>query len=162
MGSSKPCPGCGEVRQHRKATELCGQCQNEIRSGRLYLSQTEDLHLEVVNCPKRHYQFPSNYREFNDRFGELIEAIGIKVERGHRFSGRGVTPYAGRMGTINCGENYLFMPEGVGEALKNLFESVISETKKAEKKGFESGKSILGNLASGELSMKDFNDRTIR
>ena len=40
MASKKPCPGCGEVRTHRKSDDICYRCKELMLAGKAYEAMT--------------------------------------------------------------------------------------------------------------------------
>ena len=66
-GSSKPCPGCGEVRAGRPAKEVCVQCKRdlaEVKRLRQYLEAEENL--EVYRMGEAIHWNPRFYSHYGD------------------------------------------------------------------------------------------------
>ncbi len=158
MGSKKPCPGCGEVKKWRKATEVCSDCKDNIRDGRIYVELVSKPDTERLTIPGQSYLYPTADREFCKAFDLLIKHIGGPIVS--KNCG-GKKPFTGSAGG-GWGYSSFVVKKGTADALRVVWDSVLAWANKNTAMGHRAGRSILGNLASGDMTMGDFNERAAR
>jgi hypothetical protein len=164
----KPCQGCGEVSYTRKADELCANCQiliQEAKNERLKRSQIPET--QCYTMPWRWYALPhipyyqTTFGETQDTkdkiqttFFSLLELSGVRShEHGQVYLIEG-------SGSANRQEGCR-MKVAVREDLNTLYHLIVMLSKEAYAEGKKDGQRLLTQLASGEMSINDFNERTI-
>ncbi len=175
MNTKKPCPGCGEVWPKRHSDQLCYSCRQkldiEIPMLKTALDQLNSNRDHVAFAKtyhwNRYYRCPSPRRSNsrnNDNSTLLRKAlfdlaITITVVDGVQVS-KPLYPmgdpkddfslYSSLNGT---------MPTGSAQAFRSLVDLLQPIIDNAFEAGKEKGTALLLSLASGDLSMKDFEDQ---
>jgi len=189
--TKKPCPGCGEGGWLRDVTKVCGYCQellDEARAGRKAILETGNR--EVVPIPDTNYMCPAYYtgsgssahpvmktkeqddtKELQNAMVELARVVGEiapHAERNEKHrtmysqaKGYYSTKWSALGGMGRCPiEHYLVKTEVV-DAMTRLDLAIRQIIDRSFYEGRQDGVSIIKNLASGELSINEFNERSM-
>ena len=166
MGSSKPCPGCGEVDNRRKTTEVCRVCQDKLRKYDALQNALEKQNSEKVPVvfAKRNYQTQYFHimdksdlnRQLQSAFHELARAATTNAVD---YPGRDNLIYilgGGDYSVYGGQSQYGYMPEKLAFAIKNLHELIQPSLDAAYSAGKQHGHNLLGRLATGDIAPNEF------
>lgn len=182
--TTKPCPGCGKVNPHRKADEVCWTCQENLKkvaaveaelaqlrarmNGTLAI-QTEPHPIWVpdrcyfVEAHRALYQSEA-YRQFADATVSMIQALVAPLDRARKpreNPGYNAIPAKGDHYNVQRREirGYAEISKD-GKAAAQAWWRVIGEwSKTCYAIGVKDGQDLLGQLAAGELTVGQVNDR---
>ena len=164
----KPCAGCGETpRYGREIDKVCADCERLIREATEAREKAAKKGGSLVRLPR---YFPSysvsheraRYWSGHDGIAGPFKAV---VEALAKASS---SPHAKDPVILLQGEecNYsgdLFeMSKEAVEAIRLLDKRIKEAISEALAAGYEAGQNLLASLASGELSIKELNDSTIK
>lgn len=158
MSSKKPCPGCGQVVVGRKEKELCYDCRELMKYGKMYRTEhfSPEKNKEWIRVPKYWYRLPScGTDELMMSIHELILSIGDQLS--DVYVNEANIPHKEYSG--HCSGNYdvfISVPAGVKDKLINLFEQIRINSLEKYNEGYKQGKSLLYGLAVGDISVSDF------
>lgn len=171
-----PCPGCREPNKYRRSDEVCGDCKAllaEAEQMRKMIEKRASTNMAAVRVPWSHC-LP--YIAYCDRdtvqkpFIELALAIGdrlsVEVEVGDRWR------YTTQSTCIDVEERPLLrgqsggmsypiylIPRKAAEAIEQLYTAIQAATDAAYKKGHHDGRQLLMNLHSGDITLKELEER---
>lgn len=161
-GSSKPCPGCGKVKSWRPAKEVCKDCKNLLARAEWMeekMSELGDDEIIVVYGKRAHwneyiFSHSGDGRKLMDIFQRVAMAASVPSSvMSPEFSLLGKTE---GMGAVE----YAKMTRLLAEAIRDL-RIAIGEALKAEyQAGKKDGHSFVKRLASGDLSINEFDKKT--
>lgn len=165
----KPCPGCGEVVARRGAQEVCWRCREllaEAMANRELLSKRVDLAVATI-CPARGIRLP--FGQIPERECAVLEAAMEALERaaveGPEVRGvdeSGVCESMFRsvegLGRGYAEERFL-VDRSLLEAFRALQTAFWDAVRAAYRKGRRSGANLLKGLASGEMTVSEFNEQ---
>ena len=181
----KPCPGCGQVKRYRPAAEVCAECKEDLGLARTVhdrrlreASGESGKRAFRVAEPGWAHSYPYVYcgqggsdagERFRRAFDVLVTALAEPTvlgdvpelidEEGVTHLDRGVERLVEGDRSYDQGELVL-LPEAVGPALRELYAAVQGVAAEALENGCEEGRQLLVGLATGRLSVGDFNEET--
>lgn len=188
--TSKPCPGCGKEAPKsyhgrslpwRDEMEVCHDCKTlleEARTRRKILS--EDTETVIIAVPKETWthwypQFYMGLASGQDHEGTreelemcLIRLIHAASElRLQREYARGdfnlwTPPLPDGLTRPQGTSEERIMPRLVAEAIRDLYLAISEALKETNQLSLEEGSQLLLSLASGRLTMDDFNQAALR
>jgi hypothetical protein len=176
--TKRPCPGCGQVKPWRAASEVCADCKVLLDEGRKARERAATVprgtELAVLPfAPHRLGYIPHFWQPFlgerhksadaviQQAIFDLASMFGEQVEwRDVRRSNQ--QPLAPVTMDGHGGNNtYWKVPIGLRDILTRLYEAVQAGAKHAYEEGKHDGHSLLIGLATGQTSIEDFNKATI-
>lgn len=171
MGSSKPCPGCGEVAAYRPAKEVCGECKRLLKLAIETEKRLEfqDSDTECVSIPEMPHWLPyishgyvpgeaEHSKMFQSSILSLVRSVGAfttKSEYGHISQVEDLIS-----GSDSSREVYQLSQNAIW-AIRVIYESATGMAQAGYDNGYERGHNLLMELAEGTTSISEFNDRTI-
>ena len=166
----KPCEGCHEP-GHRGTGELCLECQRYLKLGKEVAKQREaaakDGSMVKIRIPSYlrgfHYGYSRQSSDLTHRLEkaifQIVETTGAKLsgylhgEDVQELFDRKYLPEDYRR------EGYL-VPAAIVPVIRNLVEQIDVILKDASATGHAKGRNLLTGLATGEISVDDFNEAT--
>ena len=168
-GSSKPCPGCGKVVSGRKPDEVCFLCREKLaKYDKLAaaLGKTEN-DVRVVYDDWCHlngkvlWTYDEHNGEFEGWLHRLVQAFSrpdtTKVTLDDIREGRTptVVPVLGQ--SSGSGKpRHALLPKPLVELIIEIRQLIPAIVKSRYEAGKRDGQNLLLQLASGELSQRDF------
>lgn len=175
--TSKPCPGCGQVDPYRPAASVCRACRDALDRDKALLAARKAQEGKVLtrmpHAPHAlpYIQYAFEFKSaFQESFSLLAAAAGEVVPAAHAYELTD-TEQAGvlvpehnkgmNVGGYSLHPNFLLIDPGALEALRAVYASVVNIARVAHADGLADGRSLLTGLASGEITVKEFNERSI-
>jgi len=160
--STKPCPGCGQIGCYRKSNEVCNDCKLKIKRSEFLekeLTKLTDDEIIVTFGRASHW---NKYLHTHSGAGRNLMDIFQRIaESASRESMIKKSDYV-LLGKIDSfAEQYSVMPKKLADAIKDLRIDVEKAIEEEYKCGKKDGQNLLHQLASGDLSVNDFNERTL-
>jgi hypothetical protein len=161
-----PCPGCGKSGLHRPANKVCLDCFKdliEIKEMREHM-KAEGKDAEALTLPwaphglpyiphedKPFEKDPENpdiqnaFYSLMDHFGKPLSGTEIEsdpmiISKDHSYA------------------KPKLYPKGTQNLARKLFESILRLADTAHAGGFERGEDLLGQLAKGDKTIKDYEE----
>jgi len=188
MRTRKPCPACHEVHPGRAADEVCYECKKLLEDGRkARQASARNIQYEdrvFVHVPRHRHWFPSFYHGTADRddtlrdlMADLIRLVTREEVIEHRpASAEYLTGPEFSIHQIDRSQH--FLPRYAGweddssapartasrEAvalIRGLYTAIGESRERAYKTGRAHGQNLLLQLASGDLTVKEFNERSM-
>ena len=157
-GSSKPCPGCGEVKSHRPVKEVCHDCKR-------LLKRAEWLENELAGMAKDKITVGLGQRAYWNEYisttgsdmGSELRAIFHRIARAGSIPATNSNSEFDLLGEPHQGARYyVAMPAPLAVAIRDLHVAVQEALKLEYEAGKSAGHSLLLGLARGELSAGEF------
>lgn len=160
-GSSKPCPGCGEVKSWRPAKEVCTDCKRLLKRAVWLEEQLSKLDDDEVIVAFAERAYWNEYIYSHSGVGRnLMDIFHRLAKSGSRPSPRGNAEF-NLLGKIESfGGTNAIMPRPLAEAIAWLRDAVADALKKEYEEGKRDGHRLMMRLANGDLSMNDFDKET--
>jgi hypothetical protein len=172
MGSSKPCPGCGEINSSRKSTEVCRDCREKLDLYGELNKEFEKTTLDKITFKigeQAHWNryFPVNYPRYEDRaIGQNLRDVifnvciagSIRVSR----DGWGNAPHIMSSKTHHGGAVLRASSQEFFDSIQNLMEVVQRAVDLSYEAGRQDGQRFLVDIAEGKKSIQDYNDSLVR
>jgi hypothetical protein len=149
------CPGCQtSPNDYYRKGEVCGECLIKLRLARR-IEQMGGSNKVGRRIPEQSHWLPYLYhgRELQDYFLNLMVACGTPCN----FEDTNKSLLAGQ---DDC-SGYFLYEEKVERCLVELFLKTNDVLKRVYAEGKEHGANLLMQLAEGEITANDFNERTI-
>lgn len=156
-----PCDGCGRTDQYRKKDQLCYDCKELLTKAykRLDLKKNPAGKITVLVPEASHWmEYIEHPGSANDPRGPL-HRLALCVGE--------IVPAKGQVKTESladsCDESSchpVVMDRDVFTALKEVIDTVRDCVPAAYRKGRVDGSNLLNELASGEISVRELNDKT--
>lgn len=171
MATRKPCPGCGEVKRHRPAREVCSECKRLMVDGKAFrvFAVSSKAH-ELAAITSLPYQYPyirrgnhegsESNRKFSDAFAALVLHLSeknLKIDYDYRQQVQPVVPRYDTSDEIHRQNEVVMLPKGCTALLGKLYHAAIALAHDAYAQGHDDGGQLLTRLAKGEISVDDFN-----
>lgn len=174
--TKKPCPGCGEPEEYgyRDADKVCGACQKllaEAKAAREQKAADEDL--VAYHVPARPWDLPyighcgstsegEPFSRFREAYHALVDLSGVEHHAAGTFCG---ATSAGRLLKSRSSSHSAWYPHYLRRAsvepLQQLFAAVESMVANAYAEGKREGEGFIARLATGEVTIQEFNEQTI-
>jgi hypothetical protein len=185
--TKKPCPGCGQVDRDRKADEVCRQCRQtldhvaEIEAEGERLRATVADALLVATTPRTLY-FPDSfygigenrdaiskspeYQSFALATAAMIKALTAPSDRGRK-------PERYRADAVPAPCSYSLREGGrehhgvieasdtASQAMRQWWKDLQTFARTCFAAGVNDGRDLLGQLASGTITLDQLNDRAM-
>lgn len=166
--SKTPCPGCGATGKHRPADKVCLDCFKdllEIKELREHM-KAEGENAEVLALPFAPHGLPYVPHE-NDRrrdeipnvqesFYNLMKNLGKPTSGDDIEFDRMIEPDKSYGGSGDSPRDPKIYPKGTQKFARDLYKAILSLADHAYTEGFNRGDDLLGNLAKGEVTVKDY------
>lgn len=164
-GSGKPCPGCGEVEDYRRADEVCGECAENLsfakevkaaQAARALDSVYQYWLTESAHCIKLGCYISSEVNR------PIVEALH-EMARSYHMPEIDDAPFApGENHDLFPSDHYgspmrLTMRESDAERLRALARLFGDSLKHAREKGRMDGENFIARIADGRISATDLN-----
>ncbi|KKK69780.1 hypothetical protein LCGC14_2930600 [marine sediment metagenome] len=157
-GSSKPCPGCGQVKLGRPAKEVCPDCSYLLaRAGELEDILSEKVADKIVVAFGRESHWNKCiYTHSGVGRGLLAIFHRLAMAGSHPSATYGDAKFE-LLGSIDSGGRYYAaMPAPLAEAIRDLRVAVQEALEQEYVAGKADGHNLLMRLASGEISTGAF------
>lgn len=167
------CIGCNKLKYLYTKNSLCRECQMLIESGRIHNYNIQKETREVVKFVVYGYDYEGinilnkcNNPEKSTKRMPYVSSFRSDVSRKLKDSleeilesnNLGERKYMKTYESVSSSyvNTTYYVYEDVAKAIFNLFDSMVIVVEKQIEKGLEDSKSILLQLNSGALSIKDF------
>ena len=166
--SYEPCHGCGSENQHPKG-QLCNECSKELTEARLINAAAK------ANPARSVRRFPKADRSHDvmGYYGNRIDSAAsrglqqaivdlawtVVTEAGYVHNADGLLPLHRDSGYI---DSYVWADNAFVEKLNALDVAIRTALENVARNNRQEGQSLLLQLASGELSMNDFDKQTTK
>jgi hypothetical protein len=172
---TKPCPECGGTEHLRASpTSICNGCKRDIAYGKRRREDDERMAgVEVtVETKEAWYALPryngthgSPSRETHDAAQRTLLALIATVSRVGSIPGEIVhvpakSEYTESSRLYEWRQSRV-MRKDVAEAIVNLDRAIRAMVRSASDEAYEEGQDLLGNLATGRMSLEALNKMTV-
>ena len=178
--TKKPCPGCGKVYGNRAADEVCWQCRRKIDGFDAMSVETEELRRRVegagratepVNVASPWFNFPrggAGWVETPLALRQAVTALVVELAKPLSTGKAGNGRHLPRLHVFDHSETLrgaCFVPvemtDTAVEALRTFDRLMGEALLAAEARGAEKGRSLLHQLASGDVTIHEFNESSV-
>lgn len=170
-GTKKPCSGCGEVDDRRKADAVCSECARLIAFAKEKIGESKKSPFPVVYVGERYHWFMNwclgymgKYEKAQEAFHDLALAVGRKVHYGEigKREPEQLSITKDSSFYMHSGNSInLEMPEDTVKAFRKLEQEIFSWIRSAYLDGIEKGQGMLRQLVRGEISVDALNEEII-
>lgn len=164
-GSQKPCPGCGEVRSNRRASEVCRHCEKDLAYARRVRQELAAAgEAIIVSFGDRDYANEYIYtrdRESGPRLRELMFRLAKSTSVPVNVYHADVENLLGKDDGPSM-RVYASMKTETARVIPMLYKAIQEALRAEYEAGKADGHSLLMQLASGDLSISDFDDKVLR
>ena len=167
----RPCPGCREEHRNPVGT-LCAQCRADLKRGARSRQEQEEAlkagNLEVARIG-RAFAYASDM--IHPDFGEirahdvldaLIALANLPAGSDHGFTASDLHRSDVSTFPDHSAHRVVLVTPVQRRALETVLGYIVQQTKAAYTDGFERGRNLLVKLASGELTVEQFNTLTMK
>jgi hypothetical protein len=164
--SKTPCPGCGQTGKHRPADKVCLECFKdllEIKELREHM-QAEGANAEVLALPFAPHGLPYVPHEKDRReegvpnvqesFFNLLQSLGKPTSGDDIEFDRMIE--SEKSYSSDSPRHPKIYPKGTQKLARDLYSAILRLADAAYERGFNRGDDLLGNLAKGEVTVKDY------
>lgn len=164
----KPCAGCGETpRYGREIDKVCADCEKLIKEAADARAKAAKKGGSLVKLPRYFPSYSASYERARFWSGSdgIAKHFKAAVEALAKASS---SPHAADPVILFRGEECdysgaLFeMGEEAVAALRLLDEKIKEAISEALAAGYQAGQNLLANIASGEITIKELNESTIK
>jgi hypothetical protein len=161
-GSSKPCPGCGQVKSWRPASEVCTDCKRLLKRAAWLeeqVSRLGDDEIIVYYGSKPHW---NEYISSQSNIGrDLMDSFFRLAEATTRPSLASDSTFGMLLGKVEYGGGkYTVTTVPIANAIRDLRDLVVKALKSEYLAGKKDGQNLLMQLANGDLSPDKFNQKS--
>jgi hypothetical protein len=159
----KPCPGCKKVYSGRVPDDVCFDCKRVLEIGRERLAEIKAASA-AVSVPEQSHWLPYlhnvNDSGLVDEYRKaLLTLVRVTASYFGKHVGGGDT---GQLFRGSQGSNQLaLLTQPQIDALREMVDVVKRAVKAANQSGIEEGQSFIVGLASGTVSINEFNQATM-
>lgn len=156
----RTCPGCQQERRFRKADGICGTCKSLLADAwKLRETETPEMkHYQVWGW----YYLPSRTNsEVGTALMAVCRAAGNRVPEAHYYDSKKREGIVGKDPEAAGTAEYILSTAFV-EAVRKLHDAADEALVAEYQRGFSEGSNLLQQLAKGEVSVKDFEERLER
>lgn len=178
--TTKPCPGCGQVDRYRAADKVCKTCRTKLDSITAIEAEAEQLRAKVaatlsadtkprgVYVPEKGYGIVYNnrlgdspeYAAMATTFAAMLQALTAPLDRGRMDAWH-------RNGTVPARSEYsrsevkscIEATDDGAQATQEYWRTNSAFAQACYGAGVEDGRDLLGQLAAGEMTVTQVNDR---
>ncbi|MBO0794338.1 MAG: hypothetical protein J2P36_25775 [Ktedonobacteraceae bacterium] len=167
--TKKPCPGCGST-HGRDVDKLCARCDRDLKQYREREKRlAEREHSSLYRVPKglpyyRVGKFPQQDL-ISTAMTALLDALAPEGAEPPPWGDSTLCPFLISRGPdiIGGGREVCYhLPAHIAQTLDQLDSAIMTSLKQARIDGRQEGSSLLDRLASGEVTVGQFNDLTQR
>ncbi len=163
-GSQKPCPGCGEIRNYRRASEVCRQCEKDlVYARRVRQELAAGGETIIVSFGDRSYA--NEYISTRDReSGPRLQQLMFDLAKS---TSAPVDVYHAELEFLLGKDNgasmriYASMKSETARVINTLYRAIQEALKAEYEAGKADGHNLLMRLASGDLAMNEF-DKVVK
>lgn len=170
---TKPCPAC-KTTDHRRdgADEVCSECKRLLAFAKAELKRREGLskdNAEIVRAPERDYAIDGFYSrgvhsDVSDGVKKAMHALIMSVTD-PVSSAEGFPDWEAKIRVLPSSKTRDWLKcyrikKSTATAIIELDTAIRKLQKAAETGAYEDGHNLLIGLASGEMSVKEFNEET--
>ena len=174
-GSSKPCPGCAQVKEWRPAAEVCGDCKITLARATWLEEQLALSASDVLVVYGKHSHGNQYLRSQAHMPGGRESAGRVLMEHFQKLARAASRPapktsdlqdgtHIEILGKPNSGGYAVsvegVMPESLATAIRDLRQAVEEALAAEYAQGKRDGHNLLLRLAEGDISATDFNAKT--
>lgn len=165
----KPCPGCGVVSLQRSADKVCASCAHLMEDGRK-LREYLTANGSEERCAIAEYWdwLPRIFAKFDgvdsgDEFRKAFDALCKALAKPAPLTCQGRGDLDDYVPVVESDRSGLLslMPSGVPALLRQLYAAAVAVAVDAKADGKQSGVSLLNQLAQGEITGENFNERAV-
>lgn len=167
----KPCIGCGEVHPYRPADKLCHDCARDLQLGQRLRKKIKAGKADVKIYKVAEYGWSHWYPyihvghsgEAGDEFRRAFDLVVTQSSDPAEIGSIDTEILVPANNFTTSDQQYpVSMKPELAEGLRRLYLAVQSIADEAYKNGKADGCDLLNGLASGEMSVKEFNERSIQ
>jgi len=154
-------------RPFRDADSVCGDCARKLKEHGLIEMREGESHV-VVDCPEQVYHWWRRFYGSGEYGAEREQLEKVLVDLFFLIS-RETTAFSHTHhigfpsdGGYCSGSTYRKVPRGVEQVYPELYTAIETVIERPYRDGVEHGLNLLGMLASGELSIHEFEVRSAR
>ncbi|HEX8342374.1 MAG TPA: hypothetical protein VF624_15835 [Tepidisphaeraceae bacterium] len=146
---------------------MCGECKRLLEDGRRFREQVSaslTTDGEQVRLPWSYYSIPYIKTPKRDHLQKAVLQLALVASRPspHLIDEYDVPHLLERRDGNNMENQYVrVVPKGFTKAFQSLFFSIQQACDASYRDGKRDGSSVILQLASGDMSVSDFNDSTI-
>ena len=179
----KPCPGCGEVDRYRAADEVCQTCRDKLDRIAKIEADAEQLRATVANTlnsetkprgvyvPEKGYGMAGldsrlsdspEYLAFAAATVEMLKALTAPLDRGRidEWHNNGSVPSHNEYRHSRSQDEICIEITDAGvQATRDWWRAWAALSQALYGAGVEDGRDLLGQLAAGEMTVTQVNDR---
>lgn len=160
------------MRRYRKAGEVCGDCIALMKDGqafRDFAAKPKDRELVLITSLPYHYPYiaKGNHngsdanRKFSDAFTAVVKAVAEDPPKIGYEAREKSKPLVSATGTGDepwRQDELAMLPKGLPPLLCALYHAAVNLALDAYAQGHEDGEQLLTRLASGEVTVGQFNE----
>lgn len=166
--STLPCHGCGSTLPHWTG-QVCDECAKALREHKAYKEQeAADTDTVLMTGKQQDYALPHIRHESHDSsIRKPLHALMLKLSMPASWPhpkpvGRVFTPLLNTSGHISEWDTTVRIRPDHAQLLDEILQAAIKLSEHAYAEGHRDGKSLLAQLASGEITADEFNDTALR
>ncbi len=181
MHTRKPCPGCGQVVQNRRANQVCTDCKQALSAWAKHKAkqdQQKDLiTIELSEYPHWSPTFTAGASHttheikstLQETFWKLLRNLVVDEVDGWRATHAAEEPLAVPRGLkdiaypaidndrlFQSGATYWRIPRSSLQLIRTLWDAAARFGEQCYQDGVDHGRNLLLQLGNGELSIGDF------
>lgn len=179
--TTKPCPGCGQIDRYRPADKVCGTCKDKLAKIAAIEAEAAQLRATVaaaLNAETKPHRFYISEKAYgmvgvNNRLAESVEYLNLRATTEAMFYALLAPLDRGRIDTWRnntaipeTGDHYLPLDlrcvettDDGAQATRLWWKSLKAWSQACYGVGVEDGRDLLGQLAAGEMTVTQVNDR---
>jgi hypothetical protein len=177
----KPCPGCGEIDRYRAADEVCHTCRDKLKRIAAIEAEAEQLRATVANTlavetkprglylPEKGYGIAGSnvlcdseeYNAFAVATAAMIRALTAPLDRDRidNWGNNGTLPAQNEYHRRDTHESCIETTDEAARASQDWWRAFKTYAHALYGAGVEDGRDLLGQLAAGEMTVTQVNDR---
>lgn len=167
------CPTCNTGKLYYTEDAICNECANALKEGQRFLAERQERIAEGASdwfALSNSYSYTysngdvpiishSDFYTARDLVTNLIANSCEESERSYQ-SYRNTKKVLGPYNPGTSTTHMIRCSPAKAEEISKAFTALESMLRHVYAEGFEAGRALLMGLASGELSVRDYNDRT--
>ena len=178
----KPCPGCGQVDRYRAADEVCQTCRDKLKRIAAIETEAEQLRATVagtlavatkprgIYLPEKGYGIAGldsrlsespEYYAFAEATAAMLKALTAPLDRGRidQWHNNGSIPSQNEYRHAGKHETCVETTDEAANAAREWWRVFKTYAQALYGAGVEDGRDLLGQLAAGEMTVTQVNDR---
>lgn len=165
--TKKPCPGCGKTDPYRRVNLICAECAHAIKIGNQVLDGERHRAAAgriTVHWPQAFHWWDGrpfldsesdDCQAFLQAMHQLVESVAEGVHNGSQMTGKDVLPAGNGYGS--CARVGILTGPQLAD-LRAVYDAAGKMVKSAFQRGRDRGERFLSELATGEISMAEFDE----